>query len=121
MLDAQPDRGASIQLGALGPTACTEPLALPVALGACAELEVGYLHARGIGPLTRYERTGLWLAPGAGLYAGYPARGWLRSVLSADALVPVTRTRFVLTNAGVVHRLPGVAGRLGISLEVAWL
>jgi hypothetical protein len=120
-LAGQPNEGVRIQLGALGPLVCGEPFELPVELGACVALEVGYLHARGFGPLTHFGRSAAWIAPGAGLVAGYPAHGRLRSVLRADALVPFARTEFVLTNDGVPHRLPAAAGRLGISLEIAWL
>lgn len=44
----------------------------------------------------------------------------MRSRLSADALFPLARTKFVLTNVGIAHELPSVAPRLALYLELAF-
>jgi hypothetical protein len=117
-LESQPNQGVRLQLVDVTPALCVEPFELPADLGACALFDLGYLRARGFGSLFRYRRSTLWLAPGGGITAAYPARARFRSRLSADALVPLSRTEFVLTNAGVARRLPAVAPRVGLTLEL---
>jgi hypothetical protein len=117
-LASQPNQGVRLFLVDLAPTLCAEPFELPVELGACVLFDIGYLGARGFGPPFHYSRSIWWLAPGAGLTAAYPARARFRSRLSADALVPLSRTEFVLTNSGIVRQLPPVAPRLGLALEL---
>jgi hypothetical protein len=117
-LESQPSQGVRLQLVDVTPALCVEPFELPADLGACALFDFGYLSARGFGSLFRYRRSTWWLAPGAGLTAAYPARARFRSRLSADALFPLSRTEFVLTNVGVVRQLPLVAPRVGLALEL---
>lgn len=116
----QPTQGVDILLAAAAPLACVSPVDLPFDFDACAEFEAGYLHARGFGPPLHYEKGAPWFAPGAGLSAGFPKRGRVRSRLSADALFPLNHTEFVLTNVGVAHQLPVVAPRVGLYLELAF-
>jgi hypothetical protein len=116
----QPSQGVEISLLAFAPLACIEPFTLPVELAACAEFELGYLHASGYGPPEHYERSSSWLAPGVGLSAAYPRQGRIRSRFGFELLVPLTHTEFVLTNVGVAHTLPAVDPRLGLALEVAF-
>ncbi|HEY3493658.1 MAG TPA: hypothetical protein VGK73_03185 [Polyangiaceae bacterium] len=119
-LSDQPNKGADSWLLDFAPFACVGPPALPVELGACAVVAAGYLRAEGFGTRTYYERSLWWLAPGAGLTAAYPANGRIRSRLSVDALFPVAHTEFVLTNAGVVRKLPVVAPRAALYVELAF-
>ncbi len=116
----QPNEGVNVFLAALAPLACVAPFALPLELAACAELELGYLHAEGFGPPIHSAKSAWWVAPGGGLTAAFPKRGRLRSRLSADALFPTTRTEFVLRDIGIAHRLPGVAPRIALYLELAF-
>jgi hypothetical protein len=116
----QPSQGVDISLLAFAPLACIEPFTLPVELAACAEFELGSLHAKGYGPPSHYDRYSSWLAPGAGLGAAYPRKGRVRARFGFDLLVPLTHTEFVLTSVGVPHRLPSVDPRLGVALEVAF-
>ena len=116
----QPSQGVDISLLALAPLACIEPFTLPVELAACAEFELGSLHATGYGPPAHYERSSSWFAPGAGLAAAYPRKGRVRARFGFDLLIPVSHTEFVLTNVGVPHRLPSLDPRLGVALEVAF-
>jgi hypothetical protein len=118
---AQPNKGADIQLGTLATLACFFPIVLPVELGLCGELELGYLHARGFGTAFDAGRGAWWLAPGAGLSAAYPARGRFRSRFNADALFPIARTEFLLTNVGSAHQLPAISPRFGFCLELVFL
>lgn len=115
-----PGHGVRILLAAFAPLACVGAPGLPLEIAACAEFEFGYLHADGFGPPLHYGRSASWLAPGGGLSAAFPKRGRLRSRMSADALFPLARTKFVLTNVGVAHELPSVALRLALYLELAF-
>jgi len=116
----QPNEGVTVSLAAIAPLACVSPFALPVDLAACVEFEVGYLRAQGFGPPIHSTQHTSWLAPGAGVSAAFPRRGRLRSRLGADALFPATRTEFVLRDIGTPHRLPVVAPRIALSLELAF-
>jgi hypothetical protein len=116
----QPNEGARVFLAAFAPLVCAAPFALPVELAACAELELGFLHAEGFGPPIHSQKSAWWVAPGAGLTAAFPKGTRLRSRLSADALFPTTRTEFVLRDIGVAHRLPVVAPRIALYLELAF-
>jgi hypothetical protein len=119
-LPREPNQGVELWLAAAAPLACASPFELPFELDACAEFELGYLHARGFGPPLRYARGVPWLAPGAGLSTAFPRRGRVRSRLSGDLLFPLNHTEFVLTNVGVARRLPVVAPRVGLYLELAF-
>jgi hypothetical protein len=120
-LPGEPNQGVSVYLLAGAPLACAAPFRLPVELGACVELELGYLHAQGFGPPIHPAKHAYWVAPGGGLTAAFPRTGRLRSRLSADALFPTKRTEFVLHDIGTPHRLPGVAPRVALYLELAFL
>ncbi|HTQ03107.1 MAG TPA: hypothetical protein VMI54_04595 [Polyangiaceae bacterium] len=115
-----PNRGVELLLVGAAPLACLAPFELPLELGACAEFELGRFHASGFGAPLHHATWAWWLAPGAGLTAAFPAHGRFRSRLSADALFPLARTDFYLGNVGVAHRLPAVAPRVALYLEVAF-
>lgn len=116
-----PDEG--VELGFVTGTLelCYAPIWGKFELGACGEFELGMLHVKGIGTNDQYARDAPWIAPGAGLRAAFPAGGWLRVKLTADLLVPTRRTEFVVTNVGLAHEVPPVAGRLGIFAELLFL
>ena len=119
-LAERPNQGVRLFLAEATPLMCVTPLDLAVELAACGEFALGYLHATGFGTPTHYRRAAWWVAPGVGSSAAYPERSRFRTRLSADLLFPLQRTEFVLTGAGVPHRLPAVAPRLGLYLELAF-
>lgn len=117
-LQDQPTQGVNISLLAFAPLVCVAPFTLPVELAACAEFELGRLHASGYGPPEHYDKVSSWLAPGGGLGAAFPRRGRVRARFGLDVLVPLGHTQFVLTNVGIPHRLPVVDARPALAIEV---
>lgn len=120
-VDGHPDQGVNIGLVAGALSLCFEPLAGAFALGACGEIELGMLHVEGFGTPTRYTHDAPWVAPGLGVRGAFPERGPLRVAMTADALFPTEQTKFTITNLGVAHELPVVAGRLGLLAELIFL
>lgn len=100
---------------------CFAPVWGQLELGACAEFELGMLHVEGVGTNDQYARDVPWIAPGAGLRAAFPSESWIRATVTADLLVPTGHTEFVVTNVGLAHQIPPVAGRLGIFAELLFL
>lgn len=120
-IEGHPEQGVNLGLVAAALSLCFEPLSLPLAVGACAELELGMLHVEGFGSPDRYSHDTPWVAPGLGLRAAFPDQGPLRVALTADALFPTEQTKFTITNLGVVHELPVVSGRFGLLAELIFL
>jgi hypothetical protein len=120
-IDGNPDQGAKLGLAAAALSLCFEPFSGPLELGACGELELGMLHVEGFGTPDRYSQDAPWVAPGLGLRTAYPEHGPVRIALTGDALFPTEQTKFTITNLGVVHELPVVAGRLGLFAELIFL
>ena len=120
-IEGNPDQGVNLGLAAAALSLCFEPLSGPLELGACGELELGMLHVEGFGTPDRYSHDAPWVAPGLGLRTAYPEQGPVRVALTADALFPTEQTKFTITNLGVVHELPVVAGRVGLFAELIFL
>lgn len=116
-----PDEGVEIGFVTGALELCYAPIWGSFEVAACGEFELGMLHVKGIGTNDQYARDTPWIAPGAGLRASFPSGGRLRAKLTADVLVPTRRTEFVVTNVGLAHQVPPVAGRLGIFAELLFL
>lgn len=116
-----PEQGVNIGLVAAGLSLCVEPFTGRLALSGCGVIELGMLHVEGFGTPTRYSHDAPWVAPGLGVRGAYPERGPFRVALTADALFPTEQTQFTITNLGVAHELPVVAGRLGLLAELIFL
>lgn len=116
-----PEQGVNLGLAAAALSLCFEPLSGPVELGACGELELGMLHVEGFGTPDRYSHDAPWVAPGLGFRTAYPEHGPVRVALTGDALFPTEQTKFTITNLGVAHELPVVAGRVGLFAELIFL
>ena len=100
----------------------------------CVGFEGGLLSAAGRDTAEPVSDTGLWLAPTAGLRAGWffpigtPAQGEsgrrtrLGIVVQGDVLFPLRRDRFVFRPNFTAYQVPTVAGRgsLAITLDF-WL
>jgi len=120
-VDGHPEQGVNIGLVAAALSVCVEPFSWQVALAGCGELELGMLHVEGFGTPARYNHDAPWVAPGLGVRGAYPERGPFRVAMTADALFPTEQTKFTITNLGVAHELPVVAGRLGLLAELIFL
>jgi hypothetical protein len=113
-------KGVALSLASGAAFACLVPLAAPVELGLCGEMEVGALFARGFGTAQQGHPTVAWTAPGAGATASFPARSGLRAGLAVDVLFPLQRTSFIVTNVGQAYHLRPAAERVGIFAEYAF-
>jgi hypothetical protein len=120
-VEGHPEQGVNIGLVAAGLSLCVEPFTGQLALSGCGVIELGMLHVEGFGTPTRYSHDAPWVAPGLGLRGAYPERGPFRVAMTADALFPTEQTKFTITNLGVAHELPVVAGRLGLLAELIFL
>lgn len=116
-----PDEGMDIGFVTGALQLCYAPTWGQFELGACGEFELGMLHVQGVGTNDEYARDAPWIAPGAGLRMAFPSGSWLRATVTADLLVPTGHTEFVVTNVGLAHQIPPVAGRLGIFAELLFL
>ena len=87
-------------------------------IGPCIGVEIGRLHAKGFGVTDPGEASELWVALKGGGALGWSLWSWLSLVLRLDAVVPLTRPRFVLEGVGPVHRASAVAGRAAAGVEV---
>lgn len=120
-VEGHAEQGVNIGLVAAALSLCFEPFTGQLALAGCGELELGMLHVEGFGTPTRYNHDAPWVAPGLGVRVAYPERGPFRVAMTADALFPTEQTKFTITNLGVAHELPVVAGRLGLLAELIFL
>jgi len=120
-VEGHPDQGVNIGLVAAALSLCFQPLSGQFVLAGCGELELGMLHVEGFGTPDHYSHDAPWVAPGLGLRAAYPEHGPFRVAMTADALFPTQQTKFTITNLGVAHELPIVAGRLGLLAELIFL
>jgi hypothetical protein len=90
-----------------------------LAVGPCADLELGLLHGEGIGATETTTRNAPWFALGAGGMVVVTAASWLRFPVHVDAMVPVWRPNFVFTNVpGRIFRPAALGARLTIGVEV---
>lgn len=115
--------GGDVSLLLGGATLRYRVLRAPLELDAALAFEVGSLHAEAVeAPEVPDVSEGrvLWLAPGAGLRAGYPISPHWVVQLGAMALFPLSRERFVVLGLGEVHRPPvaTVRGTIGIEARV---
>jgi hypothetical protein len=92
----------------------------PLELDLSLAFEAGSMHAEAVDVALPSDGRALWLAPGAGLRAGWPITPNLAAQLGATVLVPVSRERFVVTGLGDVHGPPAVTvrGTLGIEARI---
>ena len=113
-LAARPSAGGRVELylGSLG--LCHRWTRAAWQVGPCVALEVGRMHATGFGVDVTDSGTAWWAAARAGVDVGHTVSRNVSLHARAEAVIPVTRPRFLLTGIGVVHQ----PWRLGPSLTV---
>jgi len=90
-----------------------------LALGPCADAELGLVSAKGVGVSESFPAQTLWSALGGGAFAAIPLGPHLSLPLHLDVLAPLQRTEFVLKNVpGRVFKAPAVGGRLSAGIEL---
>ena len=113
------EAGATVSLGAGEVQGCWLWARARLGFDACGGVELGALRARGFGVPDRRLDHALWVGAtlGAGLVARLSAR--VRLVVEPQLLVSPSRStiRFE-TPPEPIHRVPVVAGRLGLTLLV---
>jgi hypothetical protein len=106
---ARPAAGGDLDLWLFTLSTCRALLAGRVELGPCLGLDLGRLHGSGFGVARPGEGAALWVALRGGVLASWEfARRWALFA-RLEAVIPLQRPRFVLTNVGPVYR-PAAAG-----------
>ena len=87
-------------------------------VGGCAGIELGGLHASGVGTTTTMTHWTSWLAPSAGVVGRWPVAERIWIVAHADLAIPLTRPHFVIDgNQTDVFQPAAVVGRGSVALE----
>jgi hypothetical protein len=92
-----------------------------VDLGACADLELGAMTARGYGFSEGLTGKATWLGLGPAGYLAIRAGRRLSFPVRATLIVPVTRPEFVFDRAGArvrVYRVAPLSGKLSVGVEL---
>jgi hypothetical protein len=113
-----PADGGTFRLVLGGARACYAPLRGHLDLAACAGLELGWLHADGLGVHYPQGADSLWAAGSLGLRASQQIAGSLRLALDLSVGDPWRRDRFVLDGIGLVHQASPVVGRAYLGPEL---
>jgi hypothetical protein len=118
--DARPDAGGELRLVAADLRACPRWQWQSIGLDACAGIQAGVLHGRGIGIDEPAATRQPWLAATLGPRLTYAPIRWLAIGLGADLLVPIVRPAFGVENVGRLWRpLPaGFLGMLGVEARL---
>jgi hypothetical protein len=85
--------------------------------GPCAEGEVGWIHAEGMGLAQTRATDAAWVSFGGGLAASWVLGTHLEARLDAGAMVPVLSPTFELTGLGRVFE-PGFSLRVGTAAVI---
>lgn len=113
--------GARFTLLVAGGRACWAVLQGALEIAPCAGAAVQIMSARGFGAPQNYEANGAWMSATGGALVRLPIASWLALRADADAVVPMTRPRFVVEGDGAVHRPSAVGGRAGFGVELLFL
>jgi hypothetical protein len=110
--------GARLAPASAALTPCYVPLVADrFRFGPCAQIEVGWIHAEGIGVSQSRTTEAAWLSLGGELAAWVALGPHFEARLGAGVLTPVVRPNFELTGLGNVFQ-PGVAVRAGTAAVV---
>jgi hypothetical protein len=89
-----------------------------VALGPCAEAEVGIVRGTGTGQLEVASESTPWFGLGAGGTVVFEVTSWLRFPIHAGAVVPLWRPTYVFRNVdSPIFRAWPLGGRLTLGVE----
>ena len=113
--------GARFTLLVAGGRACWAVLQGSVEIAPCAGADVQVMKAKGFGASQNYDAKGTWMSATGGVLVRVPLLPWLALRADADAIVPITRPRFVVEGEGAVHRPSAIGARAGIGAELLFL
>jgi hypothetical protein len=116
---APPDSYGRFNFAAAALAGCLNLGRENLAVGPCADAELGMLSAKGFGVSEGFPAQTLWLALGAGAYAAIPLGPHLSLPLHLDVVAPLLRPEFVFRNVPTrVFRAPVVGGRISAGIEL---
>jgi hypothetical protein len=110
--------GGDLDLWLFTVSTCRALLAGRFELGPCLGLDLGRMHGQGFGVQRPGEGAALWVAARGGLLAAFELTRHWALFARAEAVIPLERPRFVLTNVGPVHRAAAAGERTLLGLEV---
>ena len=113
--------GASFALLVAGARGCWALARGAIELSPCAGADVQRVSAKGFGAATNYDASAAWVSATGGALVRFPVTSWLALRGEADALVPLTRPRFVVEGDGAVHKPAAIGLRAGIGAEILFL
>jgi len=90
----------------------------PLESSPCVGVEAGIIGGEGFGVAAPGSGTAFWAASIVGGLFAYRLTPQLAVRLDTDLSVPLVRPRFVLDNAGFVHRPSALGGRAALGMEV---
>jgi len=103
--------GGKLALYSATAAACLYLVDVPLNLGPCVGIDVGWIVAQGYGITTPGRGNAPLLAGRGGIVAAWTPIEHLSVILRADTVIPVDRPRFLLANVGQVYQTGAVAGR----------
>jgi hypothetical protein len=117
-LAVRPAQSVDVELSVAGLRGCRRWLEQPLLLDTCVALEAGRWEAFGTDLQAARRARDLWLAPGAALAAGIELTPALALQVRADAVLPLTRKRYIVNENEGVHASDAVSWRLAAGLVI---
>jgi hypothetical protein len=118
-LEARPGVDVDFELSVAGVRGCGRALSQPLALDACAGMELGRWEAFGASLQEARRSRDLWLAPMLELEASRVLIGPLALQLSAGAALPLVRKRYIINESEALHTPDPISWRLLAGLALA--
>jgi hypothetical protein len=112
--------GGDFRLLAVGAAGCYALLPGALEVAGCIGAELDHVGARGYGVAEPGSGAGTWVAPLANTATTWWIGERVALRLDLQAVMPLSRPRFVLLGVGPVWRPPVVNGRAGLGLMVAF-
>ena len=118
---ASSSAGADFTLLSAGLRGCWAIVRSDVELSPCAGADLQQVSASGFGAAQNFDTDAAWLSAAGGLLLRMPLTSWLALRAQADAVVPLSRPRFVVEGDGAVHQPSAIGARAGIGAELLFL
>lgn len=109
--------GARFSAWSVDARACANALRGAVELGPCLGAEIAHVDASGFGGAVVKDGGATWWSPAAAGFVRWRMTEALAIGLTAEALVPVSRRRFIFTDLGELHRPAAVDARVFFAPE----
>jgi hypothetical protein len=110
--------GARFSAWSAGARACLSALQGAVELGPCLGAEIAHVDASGFGGAIVKDGGATWWSPSAAGFVRWRVTEALEVGVGVEALVPISRRRFVFSDLGELHRPAVVGARVFFAPEV---